>query len=568
MGEAADITQLTMAFFCQQRLYELNTEFLTPGGNKLAVRKRFQEFWPHARRVFQWCADRIETDVRAALACDKIAGVAGQLLEQERGRHQLIDWREVAVRGTDRAIASGKVQNSPEFDLVHDMLGHLTYLGYLHYANGNPVRARQTLERALQFGEEHDRHFADGVALLHLAFVAITEGELSEGEAFLQKALATIDDSNRSSMEGSTRIALGVVYGRDNKPDAACAEYDRAIPVFEAANNQSGLCMALINRGGELLNRGLRDLAHADFMRAEAIAGDLGSPGHIALLQANVIRLNAQDHPEEGARAFELLRESKARFASIGDRVQHARIVGMLEQLYQSVLDRDASDTVFAQRKEALWELGNLAEERGDSVHALELAKKLLAESVASGQDEDQLEALTHVAHRNILTQNYTAAQECAARALSLFDRIRSSIEPERAVIIEYELRAIAGQCLRHSGDCKGAVREYRAALALATFADNPERIQELRGNLGLALADDGCFEEALTLLQSVAEKLQLSDDYRLAGRARFNVAYALHLQCKPESALSEANAALDLLDLIADPMAEEVRRQVADWKK
>jgi tetratricopeptide (TPR) repeat protein len=567
MGEVLDMTNLIAAFMCQQRLYELNMEFVRPGGNKRAARNGLREYWPHARKAFRWCAERIDQDFRAAIACEKIAGVAGQLLEQERGRHLLIEWRELAVRSAERAIASGKAPNLPDYDLVHDMLAHLTYLGYLHFANGNPVRARETLERALKFGEEHNRHFGDGVAYLHLAFIAISEGNLDEGEALLQKALACGEEGERVANEGSIRIALGVVYGRRNEPEAARAQYDLAVPLYEAVGDQAGLCMALINRGGELLSLGLRDLARADFKRAEAIATELNSPGHIGLLKANIARLDGKEAPEKGSEVFELLRESKVYFARIGDRVQHARIAGMLEGLYRSALERGAHETTFAQRREALWELGNLTEERGDKQGALKLAEQLLAESEANGDDEDRLVALTQVAHRCVLAKHYPVAGKRALQALATLERMRPMIEPTRVAVFEYELRSVLGQSHRHSGDCKGAAREYGAASVAAEAIGDAEAVQRLRSNIGLALADDGRFEEALSLLRSVAEELALSEDYRLASQAHFNVAHVLHLQGQLEDALREGNAALKLLEMIADPAAEEVRRQMAEWK-
>jgi len=565
MSQVADIANLIAAFHCQQRLHALETEFQNSSGSRSSARQALRELWPHARKSFYWCAEKKDEDIRAAIACGKMAGVAGHLLEQERGRHQLIEWREIAVQGTERAVARGGLPNNPEFDLVQDLLGHLTYLGYLHYANGNPDRARQVLQRALEVGQEHDRHFADAVALLHLAFVEITAEKLDEGEALLQRALtASADDL--ATMEAPIRLALGVIYGRRNQPAKARAQYDQIIPLFEAANEFSGLCTALINRGGELLDLELRDLARQDFERADHIARELGSPGHIGLIQANLARLHTHEHPEDGASVLDLLRESKDHFAATGDRVQHARIASMMEGLYQSVLDRDAAETSFTQRKEALWELGNLAADRGDIARALELAERLLGESDASGSDEDRLEVLTQSAHRNLLAQNYAVGRDRARQALAVLERTRVADATDQAATIECNLRSILGQCLRHTGDYEASATEHRAGLAVAELIADEDSISRFRGNLGLALVDQGRFVEALGLLRSVADDLRNSEDYRQAGHAVFNVAYALYRQGDLAAAHKEADGALSLLEMIADPMANEVRRQRAGW--
>jgi tetratricopeptide (TPR) repeat protein len=566
MSEEYAVTNLIAAFLAQQRLYELEVQFLCLDSNVLLCRKALRDFWPHAQKAFNWCAERIDSDIRAAIACDKIAGVAGKFLQQERGRHQLIEWREIVVRGTELAIVRGGFPNSPEFDLVHDLIGHLSYLGYLHYENGNPSRARAVLERALHVGEEHDRHFADATALLHLAFVAITEEKLDEGEELLQRALMIQGDASSPTMEAAIRNARGVIYGRHDQHEAARNEYDRVIALYEAMHDQGGLCTALINRAGELADLGLLDLARQDLENADGIARQLGSAAHIGLLQINLARFRARENPEVNVPIFDLLHEAKAQFTSIGDRVQRDRAARSMQALYNSILERDPAETTFADRKTALWELVNLASEQGDTDHALELAEQLLDESDINGTDEDRLEALLRAAHCNTLVRNYPAAHDRAVEALALLDRTRSDLSPDRSETMECDLRSFLGQSLRQLGEHEASAWQYRAAIAIAETVGDDELLNRLRGNLGLTLTGLGQFDEALTLLREIAEDLRASGNYSLAGRAMFNVAHALFQQGERQAAREEAGVALALLEMIADPMADEIRRQMAGW--
>jgi tetratricopeptide (TPR) repeat protein len=402
--------------------------------------------------------------------------------------------------------------------------------------------------------------------LLHLAFVAITEANLNESEALLRRALTVSEKNDDATVEAPIRIALGVIYGRRHQPEAARVQYDRVIALCEAAGDQSALCTALINRGGELIDLDLRDLARQDFARADMIARTLNSPGHIGLVQANLARLHALEHSDDGASVIDLLQASRERFAAMGDRVQHDRIAGMMEGLYQSVLERDTAETTFAQRKIALLELGTLAAERGDTARALELAERLLQESEASGNDEDRLEALARTAHLNTLARNHPVGRDHAIEALALLDRMRADIAPDQAMTIERDVRSILGQNLRYLGDYEASLWQYRAGLEVAQSIGDDDEINRLRGNLGLVLTDMGRFDEALELLRSVVADLRANEDYRLTGHALFNLAYALHRRGEKEESLKEVTASLALLDMINDPMVDEVRRQVSEW--
>src|SRR5271166_1516591 len=137
MGDFNVRAHLMAAFHCQTQLYELEVDFLANRRPYYEIRKDLHKLWPHAVITFQWCSAASATDVRAAIMCGKLAGVAGSLLQETRGRHLLIEWREAAVVGAMRAIERGGLPDSVEYDMVHDLLGHLTYLGYLHFSNAN-----------------------------------------------------------------------------------------------------------------------------------------------------------------------------------------------------------------------------------------------------------------------------------------------------------------------------------------------------------------------------------------------------------------------------------------------
>lgn len=566
MGEAANIAHLISGFQCQLELHKLETEFVAGSQPSANVRRRLTKLWPHARKVFDWSIGASGTDVRAAILLDKMAGVAGRLLEATFGRHILIQWREAAVDGTTRAMARGSLPTSSEFDMVHDLLGHLTYLGYLHFANNNFERARTVLQQALIVGEENDRHFADATALLHLAFVSISEENLAEAEDLLQRALALPADNETPSLTASIHIALGVVCGRRNDYARAREHDDAAVAAYEGLQDAAGLCTALINRGGDSINLGMIAEARADLERADAIAKALNAPYLTGLAKANLARLRAGEHPEEGSEVVELLKASKADYSRAGDRVQTLRIGGMLAGIYQSVLDREAEPASYQERKLALAELGDLAAERADGAAALQCAEQLLRETEERNATDDLPEALMLVAHRHVLLQHYPEATTYALRALSELDTLDPGTPDDDLATIRCELLSDLAQSERHLGQADQAEAHFRAALALA--ADLPdEGLQwRLRGNLGLALVDLGRFDDAIPILRDLVDDLRATEEYDLIGQAQFNLAHALNTSGDRDAARTEAEAALALLDMIHDPKAAEIRRQVADW--
>ena len=566
MGEQQTRAHLIAAFYCQTKLYELEVAFLTNQKPHQDIRKELDNIWPHAFLSFQWCAASAPNDVRAALMCGKLAGVAGHLLQETKGRLVLIEWREAAVAGAMRALERGNLPNSADYDMVHDLLGHLTYLGYLHFANNNLSRARALLEQALEVGRTHDRHFADSAALVHLAFVAITEQKLDEAERLLLQALTSDGEGGQESGSSQARVALGVVYERRGEHAKAREQYDLAIADYEATSNLPGLCTALINRAGVLLDLGDPSRAREDSDRAETIVTSLNSPGLFGLLKANRARLDAHEHPEANSEALELLETSKADFDRAGDRVQSSRIGGMLEDLYRSGLEREHNAWSYAQRRLALQKLANLAAERGGLAEAAEIAERAAREARIAGEQEDRIASRRHAAHWLVLKDDHERAKRELDEALVELDEVRATMAADVVDEIRRDLLSLLGQCQRRLGIPVVSAASFRAALEIAKRTGEDALVTQLKGNLALALVDQGQFEEALPLLREAVDEHRGGEDYAQLGRARFNLAYGLYHAGDLEAALAEAAAAKGLLVMIADPKADETDRQTAAW--
>ena len=109
MGHYEVLANLRIGFRWQLQLAELEQSFVSGTETIPAIRRKLEELWPNASKNRSWCVERAKTDARTAILCSKLAGCAGHLLEQERGRDVLIEWREDAVEGIARALQEGSL---------------------------------------------------------------------------------------------------------------------------------------------------------------------------------------------------------------------------------------------------------------------------------------------------------------------------------------------------------------------------------------------------------------------------------------------------------------------------
>lgn len=337
--------RLRAGFEWQSQLAELEQSFVQRKAEIREIRQQLADLWPHVKLTHSWSVKRAKDDARAAILCSKLAGCAGQLLEQELGslllsqeggRPMLIRWREEAVEAIASYLPEGRLPAEVHDDLVHDLLGHLTYLGYLHMANGDMGRARATLERALHEGLAHGNRFAEGVVHLHLGMIAIREEDLDRAEADLRRALAAAEPADNRSVMAASYNLLGVVASDRGKADDAVTEYGEAARLFEELNDRPGAATAYANRSGSLLDLGRLDEAAQDLERARAIASTLESPQLAGLCKVNQARLLWVSKGADREQIVKLLEGAQADFRETGDKPQMRRVEKILEEIARS----------------------------------------------------------------------------------------------------------------------------------------------------------------------------------------------------------------------------------------
>ena len=336
------LSRLRAGFRWQTELAELEQSFVRATAKIDEIRQKLVDLWPNVNLTQSWAAKRAKDDVRAAILCSKLAGCAGRLLEQELGslllmvqggRPLLIRWREEAVEAIAGYLPEGRLPTEVHDDLVHDLLGHLTYLGYLHMANGDMGRARATLERALHEGIAHGNRFAEGVVHLQLAMIAIREEDLDGAEADLRLAIAFAEPADDRNILASSHNLTGVIASNRGKAVEAAAEYGATARLFEELNHRSGAGTAYANRSGVLVDLGRLDEAKQDLERAEAIASALQSQQLTGLCKVNRARLLWVSKGADRAEIVKMLDGALADFRESGDIPQMRRVEKILGEL-------------------------------------------------------------------------------------------------------------------------------------------------------------------------------------------------------------------------------------------
>jgi tetratricopeptide (TPR) repeat protein len=339
------LNRLRAGFAWQSQLAELEQSFDQGTARIDEIRQKLADLWPNVSLTQSWAVKQAKDDPRAAILCSKLAGCAGRLLEQELGslllvveggRPMLIRWREEAVEAIARYLPEGRLPAEVHDDLVHDLLGHLTYLGYLHMADGNMGRARATLERALHEGVAYGNRFAEGVVHLHLAMIALREEDLDRAEGDLRLAIAAAEPADDRNILASSHNLLGVIASNRGKAGEAVAEYGTAARLFEELNRQSGAGTAYANRSGVLLDLGRLDEATQDLERAEAIASTLQSQQLTGLCKVNRARLLWVSKGADRAEIVKMLEGALTDFRESGDIPQMRRVEKILGEIASS----------------------------------------------------------------------------------------------------------------------------------------------------------------------------------------------------------------------------------------
>ncbi len=152
----------------------------------------------------------------------------------------------------------------------------LLYLAYAYHRFGDPIRAKQYIDLALQTCDAHS--YQRGLALSHraLGFAYYQLGEKQNGLDHFKKALDLFPEDFEWIERARVFNAMGTIYQEFGDLELAEINFEEAQRLFQLASNQPGILNTTMSLGDLKVYR--KDFVEAErlYLRAEKLALDLG----------------------------------------------------------------------------------------------------------------------------------------------------------------------------------------------------------------------------------------------------------------------------------------------------
>ncbi len=343
-------------------------------------------------------------------------------------------------------------------------------------------------------------------------------------------------------------------------------------------------CDVLSTAGGLFLEGGekcVQGLAVFDRERANIIAGQSwaarNAEGH-----PPATHLTAR-YPDVGAYVLDLRLHAKERITWLQAAVAAARVVedrhgegialGNLGNAYAGLGDVRRAIEYYEQRLVIAREIGDRRGE-GNALGNLGVAYANLGDVRRAIEHYEQALAIS----REIGDRRGEGADlGNLGNAYAVLDDVRRAIGYyEQALVIDREIGNRHGEgadlgnlglTYAALGDVGRAIEYYEQQLVIARELGDRRGEGADLGNLGLAYADLGDVRRAIEYYEQALVIYREIGDRRGEGNALFNRAVALDALGRRGEAVEGAEAAVAIFEQIEDPYAEEVRRQLAEWK-
>jgi Flp pilus assembly protein TadD len=315
----------------------------------------------------------------------------------------------------------------------------------------------------------------NGDARLMIGSVPMEEKQASESIEELKEAVLLKPESSEA------HNALGEAYNNFGYPKAARPEFEKAVKI------DPRFAQAQVNLAAVLLQDEEAAPAEERLNRAITLIGKTADAAYPLYLRGK-IHLDARE-PAKAVPGLELAVKLRPDFAEAWSDLGEARRnllddAGALEAFQRSV-ELSPEDSVAQTRYGSkLLEMGNAHE----AVPHLQAAVRL------DPKNQSALNSLQTALRKN----GQTAQADAVGRQLAEVIRERDSNDQNLMKAMEANDR---GTAMDKSGDVRGAIEKYRAALALQP--DNAG----IRANLAIALLKDGQWDEGLSQLREALKR-------------------------------------------------------------
>jgi predicted ATPase/Tfp pilus assembly protein PilF len=321
-------------------------------------------------------------------------------------------------------------------------------LAWFWYFDGALSEGRTWFERALARIDEAQRTWARAVALDGVGFMAMHQGDLPTARMRLVAGSAILRELSEPHDLAMALFGLSIVAINQGDDPGALAHLEQSLELFRAAGDQEFYALTLMHMGDVALRRGEAAAARDRYEQALSIQRQLGSRWGAAQVLNNLGEVARYEG--DYARAGQLYEESLALFKALGSSGDIARSLHNLGYVANAQGDQRLAAALFAESLALFRERGNqratieslvglaaVISAREQPPVGAESAARLLGAGAARLEalgaamwPADRLEYQRNVAAiRATLGEEAFGAAWAAGRALTLEQAIEQAIE-------------------------------------------------------------------------------------------------------------------------------------------
>jgi len=425
--------------------------------------------------------------------------------------------------------------------------------------------AEKNLERSSSAATDLCKYYPDaGAYVLDLRLTP------REKIPWLEAALEACRKSDDKAAEGVHLGNLGIAYSHLGEFRKAIEFYDEALKISREICDRRNEGVHLGNLGNAYLHLGEPRKAIEFYDQALEILREIGDRGSECALLGNLG--NAYSHLGEFRKAIEFYDEALKISRVIGDQRGEGLQLGNLGNAYYYLGEPRKAIEFYDQaikvsrkigdrRNEGvhLGNLGNAYSDLGEPRKAVEFYDQSLKISREIGDRRNE------GVHLGNLGNAYSDLGELR-KAIEFYDQsleISREVEDRRGEGIRL---GNLGNAYSHLGEFRKAIEFYDQSLKISRVIGDQRGEGLQLGNLGNAYyhLDDprkaiDFYERALAISREIGDR-------RGEGNHLFNMSLSLRALGQNEKAVSHAKSALAIHEEIESPIAEKVRKALAEW--
>jgi tetratricopeptide (TPR) repeat protein len=254
-----------------------------------------------------------------------------EILRRQAALHHAWGDNVSALDALERSLAICRRPDAP-YDDQGQVAATLGYMGEIYTEVGDLGRALQVFSEALETFEERNNRRAVGKTLFNIGRVHAALGDRDEALAVFERSLAHSRSVGNRFAEANCLIQIGIILREQGSLAAALAQHDGALELCRQIENRFGQASALCEIARTLRQMGERERAIASIDEARTIFEEIGDHG--GRLQALQTTGEIHLHDLMYRDAIEAFLRAHALAAEIGHRKEQCELQRLLAEAH------------------------------------------------------------------------------------------------------------------------------------------------------------------------------------------------------------------------------------------